>query len=107
MCKLFTNELNAVVDQADDLDETRAKLQEGKYDVILVNRVLAMTGGSGLEVIESLAKEGVPTKMMLVSDREDAQQEAISRGAVQGFGKAKLHDRETLELICNTARGSA
>ncbi len=106
MMKLFQNKLSAVVDEADDLAETRKKLSDSAYDLILVNRVLASNGSSGLDLIDALLKSNSEAKVMLVSDLPEAQEQAMAKGAIRGFGKSKLADPATLELICKTARGN-
>jgi DNA-binding NarL/FixJ family response regulator len=106
MTQLFQRELDAVVERADDLTETREKLADAAFDLILVNRVLAADGSSGLDVIDALINDGCEAPVMLVSDRDDAQEEAIAHGAIRGFGKSKLWDPDTVELICKAAQGA-
>jgi CheY-like chemotaxis protein len=103
MESLFQKKMHATVDAADTLDDAAERLQSGTYDIVLVNRVLAADGSSGLDVIEQLKDSGNPTPMMLVSDRADAQDAAVKLGAVRGFGKTELGDPETLELIKRAA----
>jgi hypothetical protein len=40
-----------------------------------------------------------------VSDHADAQDQAMSSGALKGFGKAELENPKTLELIRSAASG--
>jgi len=89
---------DAEVVGADDLEEARSQLQDGPFDLVLVNRVLDADGGSGLEVIRQL-KAGEETRalpVMLVSNYEDAQQQAVTAGAVPGFGKAALRQPQVI-----------
>jgi len=37
--------------------------------------------------------------VMLVSNFEDSQEEAVQRGALRGFGKSALRNPQTLELL--------
>lgn len=103
MERLWREELGAKVTRVDDAGAASQKLRQGHYDVVLVNRVLNRDGSSGLEVIKTLKSEGVKTPIMLVSDLEEAQEEAVALGAVPGFGKASLDDPQTLELVKTTA----
>jgi hypothetical protein len=66
----------------------------------LVNRRLAH-GGAGLDFIDRLkADESLcGVSVMLVSDRADAQKEAVGRGALPGFGKAALNAPLTAERL--------
>jgi DNA-binding response OmpR family regulator len=107
MSRLFESKLKAIVDEADNLDETREKLADNDYNIVLVNRVLARDGTSGLDVIEAIVANGCDCPVMLVSDRDDAQEQALVKGAIRGFGKSQLSDDATLELICRTAGGGA
>ena len=75
-------------------------LGRGRFDLVLVNRVLDLDESSGLDLIRTLMGDGdlgdVP--VMLVSNYPDAQDAAVELGASRGFGKADLqtpmtHDR--------------
>jgi DNA-binding response OmpR family regulator len=105
MARLWRSQLNATVIQCDDAPAAAQLLAEGRYDIILVNRILAVTGGSGLDVIKSLLPSTTQTKtpIMLVSDLPDAQAAAIALGALPGFGKAALADQSTLDLVQKAA----
>ena len=105
MSRLFQSKLKAIVDEADDLDQTRKKLSQNDYNLVLVNRVLAREGSSGLDVIQAIIADRCDCPVMLVSDRDDAQEEAVAKGAVRGFGKSQLTEDATLELICKAAQG--
>src|SRR5690242_15063485 len=81
---------DAEVVSADDLEEARRQFQDGDFQLVLVNRVLDASGASGLDVIKQLkAGDGSAREVpvMLVSNYEDAQQQAVQAGAVPGFGK--------------------
>src|SRR5262245_42002286 len=60
------------------------------FDLVLVNRVFDADGGSGLDFIRRLSQGSPGLPVMLVSNYEDAQQEAVAAGALPGFGKASL-----------------
>ena len=106
MSRLLKEKLDASVDCAATAEDARRRLANGKYDLVLVNRILAADGASGLELIDALVKSGCKTPLMLVSDRKNAQDLAVASGAVRGFGKAALEQPETFELIKNTTLGA-
>lgn len=85
------------VTEASTTAEALAKLRAESFDLVLLNRVFDRDGTSGLDVIRRLKSDeklrSVP--VMLVSNYEDAQQQAVHAGAVPGFGKAEL-GRETM-----------
>ncbi|HEX8324804.1 MAG TPA: response regulator [Tepidisphaeraceae bacterium] len=105
MAKLWRERLGAEVVDSNSADDALQQIKQTPFDVVLVNRVLAGDGASGLEVIESIVKAAPETPVMLVSDLPDAQDDAVARGARRGFGKAALGDPSTLELVERTARG--
>jgi len=93
---------DAQVISADNLEEARRQLQDGEFQLVLVNRVLDANGASGLEVIKQLkAEEGAArdVPVMLVSNYDDAQQQAVRAGAIPGFGKAALRNPAVVALL--------
>src|SRR5437762_11331615 len=72
-------------------DEALAELRQGTFALVLVNRTLDADGSSGIDVVSRLKnEEGLEVPVMLVSNYEDSQREAVEAGAVPGFGKAAL-----------------
>ena len=82
----------ADVISAETASEALATLGSNGFALVLVNRLLDADGTSGLELIKAMkaddALKVVP--VMLVSNYEDAQAEAVAAGAVPGFGKGQL-----------------
>ena len=81
--------------------EALQQLRHCAYALVLVNRVLDADGSSGLDLIRAVRADeglgGVP--VMLVSNYEEAQTEAMAAGAVAGFGKAELGKARMLERV--------
>ncbi len=105
MAALWRDKLDATVDRVANGKDAAQRLKEGGYDVVMVNRVLAADGSSGLDVIEDLLSAKTSVPVMLVSDLADAQDAAVALGAVRGFGKAELGEPATLELVASVAGG--
>jgi two-component system chemotaxis response regulator CheY len=82
----------AEVVSADSSAVALEQLRQGGFDLVLVNRVFDADGASGLDFIKRVRAEAGsrPPPVMLVSNYEDAQKDAIAAGAVPGFGKAAL-----------------
>ena len=61
-------------------------------DLLLINRQLpyGFESEEGVELIEEIQQTHPDVKVILVSDRPDAQEAARKAGAVDGFGKADL-----------------
>lgn len=73
--------------------------------LLLVNRVLDgtfKTGDSGTELIRQMLEPDNAPAAMLISNYEDAQQEAIEAGALRGFGKSHIADTSTRERVADT-----
>ena len=91
------------IKETDSHQETMEVLASlGEAALVLVNRVFDMDGSSGMELISQLkSKEsefaGIP--VMLVSNYEKSQAEAIANGAISGFGKSELQSVETRRKI--------
>ncbi len=90
--RTFEQAFGVEVVAVDTTLEALGKLHAEPFDLVLVNRVYDADGSPGLELIrqvkgdEALAK----TPVMLVSNHDDAQQQAVAAGAEPGFGKASL-----------------
>jgi PleD family two-component response regulator len=91
----------AEVVPAEDWSEALSHLRRTTFDLVLVNRLLDANGSSGLAVIkEFMASEAFHRlPVMLVSNFDDAQREAIQAGAKKGFGKSALSNPATMERL--------
>jgi CheY-like chemotaxis protein len=105
MSALWHKTIHAAVDRVSSGDEAIESLGQKKYDLILVNRILAADGASGLDLIEHLRESGISVPIMLVSDRSSAQDEAVALGAWRGFGKAELDEERTWHRVLDVATG--
>jgi CheY-like chemotaxis protein len=84
----------------DDAVEADRRLGEQAFDLILVNRIFDANGASGIDFIRGLKRRNLAwAPVMLVSNHEDAQREAIAAGAVPGFGKASLGHAAMVERL--------
>jgi len=81
--------------------EAIAELQQQPATLVLINRIFDADGASGLDLIRRLQADerlkAVP--VMLISNYEDAQEEAVRLGAAKGFGKAALGQPAMIERI--------
>jgi two-component system chemotaxis response regulator CheY len=91
----------AEVVAAHGADEALQALRHGEYALVLVNRVLDADGSAGMDVVRAMKEDEALRRVpvMLVSNYEDAQAEAVSAGAEPGFGKAELGRPEMLERV--------
>jgi CheY-like chemotaxis protein len=94
----LSRRFDVAVAAADGWLDAHRVLASQRVDLVLVNRLLEVDGGEGLEIIRRLkadpALRDVP--VMLLSNYPDAQAAAVAAGAQPGFGKAQL-GRRTIE----------
>jgi two-component system chemotaxis response regulator CheY len=98
---LLRRHFGADVVPADTFEDAEAQMGHGGYGLVLVNRILDCDGTSGLDFIAGIrankALHDLP--VMLVSNHQDAQEQAVALGAVPGFGKASLGSTKTLAQL--------
>ncbi len=93
----FQVEVTAVESEAEALQ----RLATESFELVLVNRLFDADGASGLDFIRRLKKES-EVGVMLVSNYEEAQREAVEAGALAGFGKAALGQPATEHCLRQT-----
>jgi CheY-like chemotaxis protein len=86
---------------ADDEHETRRRLADEQFDLVLINRKLDVDYSDGIEIIRRLkadpATATVP--LMLVTNFPEHDRAAVEVGAVPGFGKRDLANPTTAERL--------
>ena len=89
------------IDSVDLAAEVAPAIDRTQYDLVLVNRVLDRDGDDGLRIIKSLASKPDDQRIpvMLVSNYEHFQEQAVDLGALPGFGKAELHLESVRERL--------
>jgi hypothetical protein len=72
-------------------------------DLLLFNRELGygFDDGQGVELIKQVHKSHPDIKLMLISDRPEAQRKAEKAGAMPGFGKADLTTSKVEKALRN------
>lgn len=103
---MLKNNFDCEISTAHSLDAIKSicqsRAEAGQpVDLILVNRLLDQCGSSGIELITELNSDPAtePVTKMLVSNFEEAQQQAEQAGAVRGFGKNAVTDDSTVQTI--------
>ena len=95
--KVFNADLTAAASFAEALDALRAST----FDLVLVNRVTDGDGTLGIDLIRAMKRDPqlADLPVMLVSNYAWAQAEALSLGALPGFGKSELSSATTGERL--------
>ncbi len=90
--QFLTTNFECDIDRVMFVDEARARLAAQTYALVLVNRLIFADATPGLPLVDLV--QGLPAErrpaVMLISNYDDAQAEAVARGAMPGFGKAAL-----------------
>ncbi len=86
--------------QAHSADEALKTLRSEKCDLVLVNRTLDadMQMGYRYELVKQ-DNELSAIPIMLISNYEQYQDQAMAAGAAPGFGKKQLNDPRTLDRL--------
>jgi hypothetical protein len=80
-------------------EEDLARECEAGADLLLINREPVGFDTDGLELVRRHCAQTVRHKVMLVSDYPEAQDEAISAGAVRGFGKSEIGQESLADTV--------
>jgi two-component system chemotaxis response regulator CheY len=98
---LLETMFRAAVIQAHGPDDTLALLRRESIDLVLVNRKLDQDYSDGLEIIRAIKADpqlaAVPC--MLITNHAEHQEQAVSAGAIHGFGKKQLRDPQAHERL--------
>jgi D-Tyr-tRNAtyr deacylase len=98
--RLLEANFDVDVDRVMFVDAALRALRAQHYDLALVNRRIFDDDSDGMQLVRAVAAvPEIRTPVMLISNFADAQAAAVAAGARPGFGKAALHDRETLRLL--------
>ena len=99
--QFVTSHFDAVVVQTHGADDTMRLLRQRDVDLVTVNRKLDRDYSDGMDVVKMIKADEQYGKIpvMLVTNYEEHQQQAMDAGCVRGFGKLALRDAETAELL--------
>jgi CheY-like chemotaxis protein len=101
LSRMLTEHFQVEVRRAALRDDTLRILRSTPVDLILMNRILDVDGSEGLALVRELKSSPNLARIpvMLVSTYAEHQAAAVSAGAVPGFGKDELYDRQTREKL--------
>jgi hypothetical protein len=97
---LIENNFSVKVTREKLLNKTIEQMNKLDYDLVIINRIGAFDQESALELIKSIKESGrFEAPLMMITNLQDQMDKAIECGAVPGYGKDKLHDKDTIELL--------
>lgn len=107
-CDLDNPQITSLIEENFSAKVTREKqlkkvigcLEKQDYDLVIINRIGTFDQEGGLKLIKEIKKDGrFNAPLMMITNYKHQMDEAIKCGAVPGYGKDKLYDEETLELL--------
>jgi two-component system chemotaxis response regulator CheY len=99
--RLIEDNFDAEVVRTHGLEDTLAELAAGAFELVLINRKLDRDYSDGIEILRAIKADGkfADLAVMLVTNFDEHQQEAVDAGGERGFGKAELYHAETRERL--------
>lgn len=95
--RLINQHFQIEIINADSSAESFSLIDSNTFSLILVNRIFDANAESGLDFIEKYySKKASASPIMLVSNFEQSQKDALQLGAELGFGKSALTSPDTL-----------
>mgnify|MGYP003960063711 FL=1 len=107
-CDLDNPQITSLLEKNFSTNVTRVKLlknviehlEKQDCDLVIINRIGAFDQESGLELIEKIKVDGrFKSPLMMITNYKDQMDNAVEKGAVPGYGKDKLHEKDTIELL--------
>ncbi|MBK8397415.1 MAG: response regulator [Leptospiraceae bacterium] len=104
LSNFMTRNLECNIIRIDSTEEAIEALRKQSVDLVLVNRKLDVDYTDGTILIERMKKDEAlrVIPIMLISNYPDAQEEAIGKGAVRGFGKLEFQSNEVIKRVKET-----
>lgn len=99
LSQALKEKFDVALQNADTAHDAEKAIANHQFDLILVNRLFDINQDSGIALIKKLKDQKLSTPLMLISNFPESQTEAVSVGAVRGFGKNAVGKPEMLELV--------
>ena len=99
--RYLTSHFDCEIAKADNLEDARAQLNSGRFDLVLVNRKLDADYSDGIEVVRAIKSDAATADVpvMLVTNYPEHQEAAMAAGAIHGFGKLEFEKPETRQRL--------
>ena len=83
---------DVVIDKADTAVDALDRLRKQAYDLVLINRKLDADYTDGTEILRLIKADTqiADTPVMIVTNYQEHQDNAVMLGAIYGFGKSEL-----------------
>jgi CheY-like chemotaxis protein len=101
LARFLNQHFRVSIDRAALPNDAIEKLKTDRFDLVLINRKLDADYSDGTEIVKAIKQDSklAATPVMIVSNHEEAQKEAVELGAEYGFGKLELAQPEVVERL--------
>ncbi len=101
IAQVLSRDFDVNIERAHSFDEAIQKALDTPFDLILINRILDADGTLGMAILHELKSQPSTAEIpvMIVSNYEETQADAVAAGAEGGFGKSALDDSETKQAL--------
>jgi len=101
LSRFLNQHFQVSIDRAALPSEAIEKLRRARFDLVLINRKLDADYSDGTEIVKAIKQDSKlgATPVMIVSNHEEAQKEAVELGAEYGFGKLEFAQPEVVERL--------
>ena len=98
---LLQANFDVAIDRTHGFADAMESVRSQQYGLVLINRLMDRDGSPGIEIIKAVKSDPATaeTKVMMITNFAEHQEIAVNAGAVAGFGKAALHEPETLAIL--------
>ena len=104
--RMLTTHFGAEVIQTHGLDDTLAALQKNNIDLVLINRKLDHDYSDGTVILEQIKSQAEYSDLpvMLITNYAEHQAQAVTLGALPGFGKLEINSPETRAKLASVLK---
>jgi DNA-binding NtrC family response regulator len=101
LMRVVQSRFDAIIVQAHSIASAIAALEQDRFDLVTINRLMDADGSPGLDIVQAIKSNErfAATPVMLITNFADYQTRAVDAGAVPGFGKNELHSDATIERL--------
>jgi len=99
--RMLIENFDVEIDRVMFVDEAVEKMRGGRYDLVLVNRLIFDDGSEGAELLRRAKADSAlqAAPIMMISNFPEAQQASVAAGGVPGFGKNSIFDPATRDRL--------
>lgn len=99
--RMLERHFDVRIDRVMFVDEAIDAMQQSRYDLVLVNRLIFDDSSPGIELHRRAKSD--PTisdiPIMMISNFPEAQADSVAAGGISGFGKAAVDHSDTITKL--------